>query len=756
MIRFFPAFTILLTLLFVSCGKQEIPVVRQKSNVILVSIDTLRADYLKLYQSTGVETPNLDQLAKEAVVFQNVVSQIPYTLPSHCTMLTGLYPVAHGVKDNVHDVLPENIETIAEVFQKQNFKTAGFIGSMVLSRVTGLGKGFQYYDDMMSRADIHDEDLGGIERRAEEVLWSFQNWFEKHGKDDRFFAFIHFYDPHSPYQPPVSFKPKSDDMKELYKGEIRYVDFALGELFAFLRKRGLWENTNLLITSDHGEMLQEHGEIGHGFFLYQPSLKVPIILKIPGMHGNKTISDLVELVDIPSTLLDLVNIPAPKGMQGQSLLPLIKENGKWKNHAGFSESYFAALQLGVSPLISVQDRKYKFIDAPKPELFDLTADPAESTNLASDKTSIVEQMRRALQQHQAKFSNTNVKKEKREVTPEEEERFASLGYLSGHVGEGSLDLQKDPKDYIDEWNEMLEATYLMQHGEYEKAFPILTNIRKSGKPTDPVLNLELKYYMALGDFKKAEEIVKEIGDTSQALTFHAAIYERTGQVEKASEAYRQALDKRFSYFSLYNYVLFLKRSGRNQEAMQLVQKVQKVRGDAEQSRPILGEIYFLLQQWDEAEKIFLELKDERPWEWKWYVQLASIYQIRGRPQEALDLLDSNYDKFSQYPEYLLRLGILCNATKQYTREAETFKTMIQVAPEDSRGYFYLAKTILDSNQNMEAVIQLCLKGFQLNPTPDMQVFGHYILGNAYHLTGRQSESEQQFKLAEKLEAKLQM
>ncbi len=348
-------------------------------------------------------------------------------------------------------------------------------------------------------------------------------------------------------------------------------------------------------------------------------------------------------------------------------------------------------------------------------------DPTESINLASEKKTIVGELRRELQQYQKKFGSSETKKEERKVSAEEAERFAALGYLGGNLEESSWDLQKDPKDYIDEWNMMLEATDLVQNFQYEKAYPIVTKMLRSAKPTDPMRYLQLKCYMGLGEFKKSEEIANQMADTSQALTLLAEIYDRTGRVEKASEAFRLALEQKFSYFTLYNYVLFLKKAGRNQEALALVKSVEESRGDVDQARPMLCEIYFLLQGWNEAERLSLKLKEERPWESKWYVQLARIYQIRGQNQEALTLLTSNYEKFSENPEYLLRLGILCNVTGKRAREAEAFKRMIHVAPEDSRGYFYLAKTILDSNQSLDGVVQLCLKGFQFNPTPDMQI-----------------------------------
>ena len=436
-------------------------------NVLLVSIDTVRADYLRLYDAKGVETSNLEQLAKEGILFRKAISQIPYTLPSHTSLFTGLHPVAHGVRDNVEDILRKEIPTIAETFQKHGYNTAGFIGSMVLNRTTGLAKGFEYYDDFLSRADVRGEDLGAIERRAQEVFYSFQNWQEKRTEQKPFFAFLHFYDPHDPYEPPASFFPKEDTAQERYKGEIRYVDHVLGNLFEFLRSKNLWDNTILVITSDHGEMLQEHGEIGHGYFLYQPALSVPLIFHVPNGKQGKEIPDIVQLVDVPSTLLELTGLPIPRGMQGESLVPFLQGESRRKNRFALSESYFASIQLGVSPIFSIQDSTWKYIESPHPELYDLAKDPKETRNIIEEKKSLSQQMKQKLLKYgEIHRGPAAEQSEKRSITPEQEEQFAALGYLGGRFSEENWDFRKDPKDYIDDWIRILEATNLTMHGKF--------------------------------------------------------------------------------------------------------------------------------------------------------------------------------------------------------------------------------------------------------------------------------------------------
>lgn len=739
-----------------SCGKKETaapPAAAPKYDVMLISIDTLRSDYLKLYDPRGVDVPHMEELARDAVVFRRAISQVPYTLPSHCTMLSGFYPVGHGVKDNVHDLLPESIPTLAELFKKQNYHTAGFVGSMVLARRTGLGRGFDYYDDFFSRADVRASDLGNVERRARDVLRSFEHWYDHRPPAGNAFMFLHFYDPHSPYDPPPGYAA-SGSQQDLYRGEIRYVDDVLGDLFSYLKQKSAWGQTIILLTSDHGEMLQEHEEIGHGFFLYQAALSVPLILRLPGQSGRHWVDDPVQLVDIAPTLMEAVSA-STGGMQGESLLPLARNGARKKNRLAFSESYFAALQMGVSPIFSIQDGAFKYVDSPKPELYNLSSDPGETRNLADAQKSEARQFQTRLQQYRKTYFKPGLEAEKHKVSSEEAEQFAALGYLGGQISESSWDRKKDPKDYIGEWNKSLEASYLVEHGEYARAIPLIQDIRRSGSlPAESVTMLEARCYQGLGDIAKAESILTAAGGTPGALNALAELYAQTGRPDKANAAYTRVLKEDFSYFALYDYVLFLKRAGKIQDALVITRQAQSTRNDADIGRPFFAEMYIALGDLPSAEKILASLLEERPWESKWTIELSAVYQAQGRAQQALMLLETQYAQFSDDAEYLLRLGILYNALGEKKKEMETFQQLIRSYPGDPRGYFYLAKAMLDTRQDPRAVIDLASRGLSLNPRPEMQVFGHYLLGNAYQATGRPAESRKEFDIAQKMEKQL--
>jgi arylsulfatase A-like enzyme/Flp pilus assembly protein TadD len=736
-------------LLVVSCKNEVAKPEVRKPTVILISIDTLRADYLKLYNPKGTSTPSIEQFAREGVTFRKVSAQVPYTLPSHCTMLTGVYPAAHQVRDNVRDVLPANIPTLAEDFKQSGYQTAGFAGSMVLSQQTGLARGFDFYDDFFSRGDVHAEDLGGIERRAEEVFQSFQYWMDHRNSNSPFFAFLHFYDPHSPYAPPHGYAA-SQKQEDLYAGEIKYVDFVLGELFTFLKNKNIWNDAVVMITSDHGEMLNEHGEMGHGFFLYEPALKVPLLIRGPGLPAGKSIDELVELADIAPTLLTLSSLQVPNTVQGESLKTVLDGRRK-KNRAAFAESYFASLQFGVSPLKMIQDGNLKYIEAPHPELYDLSSDPSESQNLVSERKSETQNLKTQITQFEKAYSRKQNKNESRNITAEEAEKFAAIGYLSGQIPESRWDLNKDPKDYIDEWTSSLEATYLVDHGDYQKALTLLNKISASAvMPSASLLMLQSKCYLGLKDLNRAEQVLKPISDTPEALTSLAHIYEATHRFSQAEELYVKALQKQFSYFTLFNYVLLLRQTGQKQKALTLVQE-RESKDASKRSKPFLVEMYIALEQWPRAESMLLELIQNRPWEAKWYTDLAAVYQSQGRLQNAFDLMAANKERFTDDSGFQLRFGILLNQLGRKQEEIALFQDFVRKWPDDSRGYFYLAKALLDVNQDSKAVAELAEKGLSLKPDPEMQIFGYFVLGNAYERLGRTREAQKAFATAEHLE-----
>ncbi len=351
-------------------------------DVFLITIDTLRADHVGCYGYKQIETPALDSLAADGVRFSHAFTHSPITNTSHTSILTGLLPSVHGVTDFGVPLSPQHA-TGAELLKKKGYQTAAFIGAVILDSSTlapGLDRGFDFYDNFPAKTDSKDR-FGRVERRGMEVVHHAEGWLEKHRTGPRF-VWVHLFDPHDPYEPPP---PYSEKYKNLYDGEIAYADSALGNFIAFLKKTGAYPNAIIVVVGDHGEGLGEHGEETHGLFLYDSTLHVPMILKMKmktagtAQHGV-VIGAQVRTTDILPTILALTNTPAPTELSGESMLPLIQQ--QTTSHNLLAETDYP-LRFGWAPLKAMRAGNVKLIDAPRPELYDLTSDPGEMKNIYS-------------------------------------------------------------------------------------------------------------------------------------------------------------------------------------------------------------------------------------------------------------------------------------------------------------------------------------------------------------------------------------
>jgi len=370
----------------VACFAQ--PSANPQPDVFLITIDTLRADHVGCYGYKEVETPTLDSLAADGIRFGHAYTHSPITNTSHTTILTGLLPSVHGVTDFGVPLAATHV-TWAELLKKKGYQTAAFIGAVILDSnqlAPGLDRGFDYYDNFPANTDSKER-WGRVERRAGEVVGHAEGWMEKHPRgragDGARFVWVHLYDPHDPYEPPSPFAEKY--ASHLYDGEIAYADSALGHFIAKLKDSGGYENALIIVVGDHGEGLGEHGEETHGLFLYDSTLHVPLIIKLPGAAHHGTVVDaLVRTTDILPTVLSLTNTDLPAGLNGESLMPYF-DNSTQPARSLFGETDYP-LRWGWAPLRAVREQSSKFIAAPRPELYDLGSDPRELKNLyqASD------------------------------------------------------------------------------------------------------------------------------------------------------------------------------------------------------------------------------------------------------------------------------------------------------------------------------------------------------------------------------------
>ncbi|MGH9336301.1 MAG: sulfatase, partial [Vicinamibacteria bacterium] len=385
-----------LAIALVSCrGKSEIaPGALQGGNLLLVTIDTLRPDRLGAYGSSAGLTPHLDRLAAEGILFENVLSHAPLTLPSHASLFTGKLPVHHGVHDNGTFRVGAEHETLAMKLKAGGYDTAAFVGAFVLDARFGLDRGFDLYDDYYGEKRAFAS-FTEVERPAESVLAPAERWLDSEHRAP-WFVWVHLFDPHAPYEAPEPFRSRHGD--DPYGAEVAYVDSALGDFLSRLEARGLLERTLVVVAGDHGESLGEHGEATHGAFAYNATLSVPWILWSKGIEPRR-FAPRARLVDVSPTLFDLLGIALPPSLDGASLRPFLHEPSEFEPPDSYFEALNPHLTRDWAPLRGIVRGRNKFIDLPIAELYDLEKDPKEGTNLAPQRAALARELRSALESY---------------------------------------------------------------------------------------------------------------------------------------------------------------------------------------------------------------------------------------------------------------------------------------------------------------------------------------------------------------------
>jgi len=443
-------------------------------DVYLITIDTLRADHVGCYGYKQVETPALDGLAADGVRFTRAFTHSPITNTSHITILTGLLPSVHGVTDFAVPLSPQHV-TAAELLKKRGYQTAAFIGAVILdsnSLAPGLDRGFDFYDNFPAHPETHTETKerwGRVERRGMEVVEHAESWFEKHRAGPHF-VWVHLYDPHDPYEPPPPFAEKYKD--HLYDGEIAYADSAVAHWIAFLKKAGAYDNALIVVTGDHGEGLGEHGEETHGLFLYDATLHIPLIVKTAGAaHHGAVIDSLVRTTDILPTILEATGIAAPAELNGESLLPLIergKTDADTSNRVLFGETDYP-LRWGWAPLRALRTEDKKLIEAPRPELYDLHADPKELKNLYTGDGSKLQSMQAEMAKWKAKLPPQPASGKPAETLPDPKDKVEVQNLLHNAMLASDDNRSGDARSFLEKALKLdpSSPTALRQLGELE-------------------------------------------------------------------------------------------------------------------------------------------------------------------------------------------------------------------------------------------------------------------------------------------------
>lgn len=450
------------------------------ANVIIVTIDTLRADHLGCYGDRTASTPTADQLGRDGVIFRRAITPVPLTLPSHVAILTGTYPMWNGVEDLTTTGLGPDIPTLAEVFKKHGYSTAAFVSAFVLNSMWGLRRGFETYDDVINPEDEKSPGHVRLERRGSVTVAHTLHWLE--GQSSRpFFLWMHLYDPHTPYDAPEPFKTRF--RMHPYDGEIAYADQQLGRLISYLHAHNLYDSSLIVLVGDHGEGLGEHGEQAHGLFIYNSTVHVPLILKLPAefKHPLRSVDQVVNTVDIAPTLTQVCGFPSTdsSSFQGRSLLPLLRaaSSSAPPREEGYSESLYPRTSFGWHSLHGIETERYHYIEAPREEVYDFAVDPGETHNLAREKPTLAATLRENLHALEARYSRPAGRSQAAPTIDMERLReLRSLGYVGGSAPEplpGDAPHAADPKDRIGFYTQIIYATELAENGRFRESNTLL-------------------------------------------------------------------------------------------------------------------------------------------------------------------------------------------------------------------------------------------------------------------------------------------
>jgi arylsulfatase A-like enzyme len=433
--------------------------------IILISIDTCRADYLSCYGYSRQTTPNIDQIAEEGIVFKNALAPIPLTLPAHCSMLTGTYPLYHGVHDNLDYSFAQFNTTIAEILRTRGYATAAIVSSFILDRQFGTNQGFDNYNDKFEHPTGPGE---ALQRRGDEASRFARAYLEQH-RDEPFFLFLHYFDPHDAYIPPEPFASEYAD--NLYAGEIAYTDHCIARVIDKLKSLDLYDSSLIIILGDHGEALTDHGETYHGYYIYQSTVRVPFIIRPPKCRKPKAVNSIVSLVDVVPTILGYLGIDIPAHVQGQDLSAFSAGKIPVKNNRYVYCESFEGTKYGCNPLLGLADERFKYIETTRQELYDLTHDPLEENNLVNKEQKRALLMQNRLQEMMSRLILVQPADAKAEIDDQTRTRLESLGYVGSAPVDTTLELdpnKPDPKDLLTYSEYMNQISRLVMYHRFDQ------------------------------------------------------------------------------------------------------------------------------------------------------------------------------------------------------------------------------------------------------------------------------------------------
>lgn len=742
-----------------ACSKQKSTTLNSDPdlNVLVITLDTIRADRLGAYGHPTVRTDFVDGLAARGVLFESCVAPTPLTLPSHTSIFTGTYPVLHGVRDNGNYVVPKELTTTAELLNGAGYRTGAFVGAFVLSSRWGLDQGFDTYTEPKGGFDPSLVSVSQIQRRAGAVVDDALDWLQK-DSEQPFFAWVHLYDPHLTYDPPAEFAREYPN--DPYLGEVAYSDSELGRLQAYLESSGLDSKTLVIFAGDHGEGLGDHGEHDHGLLLYQTTSRVPLII----VHPNSPSSgvrreEVVSLVDILPTIAESIGVALPKNVQGRSLWPLIGGTGEFEERAVYAETYYPKLHFGWSPLTALQTRSFQLIQSSEPELYDLENDPKQKHNIFATDPAVADSMSRQLESLVDRLSQGAMEAAS---APDADTiaKLAELGYVARGPDTADEQAAQDlpsPKAMLWLYNLLMQANNLITAGD-----------------------------LAGGEQKLIELL--EANDTLiDGWVSLGKLYSREGRMAEALVAFREANAKRpqdpFLVSRLANALIAAQQPAEAEQHLLLAQ-------EKHPRNPLIifamARVMETTGRFDEAEKLFRESLVLDPRSAPAHVRLASIALKQGDISTADRELDAALKIDPRAPEASLVRGQLLESQGRLEEAAEAYRTelrnksgdlpaaialsrvegrlgrpaeqeralrdAIQSNPDSPGPYLVLALTFLQREERYPEAAELAHLSLERGPKGQELQLNYFLLADLYNRLGDSQREHEYARLGRSVTA----